>query len=188
MDRTAKHLVARIANTLSGKVEVSCEMAAAELSGMRSFISSHKFWYVFPHAAVDFVLKHREAASSSMDVDAEDGLPDTAGAEHQDAADEVFDSLGAPNVSVLPAADIGMEVACDANHKLAGVPKHIIYLYRGDVLQQFAFREYGSLVSVDKKIETKEHDGAGRPFNKTFEFSSAHPLTRLTCNGCDRNP
>ena len=128
--------------------------------GMRSFLSSHNFWYVFPHAAMEFVLSQRDGSSSTMDVDPEVApeVPDLA---NQEPADELFDCLGVRNTRVLPAADEEMDVA---------------------------YRQYGSLVTIVKKHDPKEYEGAGRPAKKTFRVfscisSSKMHVLRPQCGG-----
>ncbi len=59
--RTVQHLLTRIINTLSGKIEVSGSMAAAANIGLQSSLQSHDTWQVYICPAMKFLVSCAEA-------------------------------------------------------------------------------------------------------------------------------
>ena len=60
MDREAKTFWNAIINGLNGSAEFSATQAAANLIGMKSYISSHKSWMLYPNASIKYVLARKE--------------------------------------------------------------------------------------------------------------------------------
>jgi hypothetical protein len=57
-DRTSKHLLTVLMNSLNGKVEVGAQTAALALLGFPSNVSSHDYGYAFIRPLINFVKKH----------------------------------------------------------------------------------------------------------------------------------
>jgi hypothetical protein len=68
--RTAQHMLNRLLNNISGKAEVSAEMAAAALLGMPSTMASHDTHWCFIRTAVAFVLHARSPIPPAADAPA----------------------------------------------------------------------------------------------------------------------
>lgn len=115
--RTAQHLLNRLLNNISGKSEVSAEMASAALLGMPSTFESHdtNFCFIWPAiAAVKAVRKKRESDDqerdgpddSSDDTDSESDSSDEQASprpedDDADSDHELADSHGHSNSTVL---------------------------------------------------------------------------------------
>ena len=173
--RTAKHVLTRIINSLTGKIEVSGEMAAAALLGQRSFTCSHKFWYVFPWPALEYVRAQRsenDVAEASAQVErAEESCP-------------VEGSAGAaiaPQYEVYQEQDencpddVALDLEMDEAGRLTVTPQHINYAHRGDALRDLCLYEYGALIVIRTKSERPEGTRGRRP-NQSFCFDAEHPL------------
>ena len=84
--RTGIHYLNKIANDLSGAIEISGPMAAAAVLGMPAETSSETFWVTYIHAAISFVTQHPETISScrkTPDEEFADLRPDLS-SEYQD--------------------------------------------------------------------------------------------------------
>jgi hypothetical protein len=62
--RTGIHYLNKIANDLSGAIEISGPMAAAAILGMPAETSLETFWVTYIHAAISYVTEHPETSSS----------------------------------------------------------------------------------------------------------------------------
>ncbi|KAG1693611.1 hypothetical protein DVH05_023376 [Phytophthora capsici] len=54
-ERQAKFLASRTVNAFTGATEWPHQLMAYALAGYRSYVSSGKFWYVFPHQLVSYI-------------------------------------------------------------------------------------------------------------------------------------
>lgn len=142
--RTAQHLLSRIINLASGAQEVSSQMACAALLGMDSFVCSHKFWYAFAWAAVQYVMQQLgdDDADPEHDEDEDEGEEDGASDDFAEPAGRDDDlEAGVPEPGDAPLHRA-------AGGQLISVPQHIHYAFRGEPLREYSFYEYCAAVLV----------------------------------------
>lgn len=170
IDRTSKHLLTRIVNSIAGAQEISGQMAATALLQKPSCFASDKFWYAFIWPAVQHLKR------KSPD-------PPLEGEEHNVMAvrDRALDSSPVPefeDVELRPdgtsetlhddeEGSAGVFKTTDQNGRktTAFVGQHVHYEHRATPLQHISFLEFCSLVDIVKLTEkqTNERDRSKRP-------------------------
>jgi hypothetical protein len=199
-DRTMKHLLQRIVNSIAGAQEISGQMAATALLKKPSCFASDNFWYAFIWPAVqhlkrrcpDPVIPETVREDESVHEDAEIGncesdegdspIPEFEDVElRPDGTNETLHDDEEGCAGVYSTTDV------DGKKTTAFVAQHAHYEHRARVLQHIGFLEFCSLFDIVRitakqqterdrsKLPRREHDppdrrARGRAPNEMFFF------------------
>ena len=177
--RHAQMLLTRCLNSAAASIEVSAQQAASALLGVRSFISSHTFWYCFPWPAKEDVVTRWKDHTSQPCPSSTCGGCDTTDDESDDSDDgghtdnatdedcpssdgghadtaEPPDDLVSIIKDQVHGADSGTAEVYATEHGRLAVAQHTHYRYRGSALADMCLYEYSALMVVTRKQQQKQ--------------------------------
>jgi hypothetical protein len=175
-DRTTKHLLQRIVNSIAGAQEISGQMAAAALLKKPSCFASDSFWHAFVWPAVqdlkrrcpDPVIPETVREDEPVHEDAEDCEPDEGDSpipEYEDVELRPDGTNETLHDDEEGCAGVYTTTDVDGKKSTAFVAQHAHYEHRGRVLQHIGFLEFCSLFDVVRTTakQQAERDRSNRP-------------------------
>jgi hypothetical protein len=155
IDRTTKHLLQRVVNTIAGAQEMSAQMAATALIGKPSCFTSDSFWFAYIWPAIKEINSRKGELSKDYDASRIDmdklEIPIDEG--HSIVIDTDVELLPGGTHGTLHddeqgAASVFRVFDEHGKKSHAILAQHTHYKHRGQALQILSFYEFVSLISI----------------------------------------
>jgi len=192
MERTRKHFISRIINSINGEKEAGGQMAALAALRFPSNIYSHEFTFCFIQPAIQWALS---LPFEPNDADDSNTLLSEAQDETLPSSDDNNGSLDLDTDTLFELAqpgdadiDVDLFRGCNAYEgdesvKITHGPNGALalqqfehYRYRGAQLSSLSFYVWSAVINVLSKSEIAANVATDRHPNAHYDFDSRHPL------------
>jgi len=162
--RRGQYLATRTINSFSGAHEWSHALMVYAITGNRSFISSHNFWYIFPYALMEFMKSADENIDEIEENEDVEQLADKINDEDNTQPQKSSSHIGG-GVRTYKVKD-----------KVVLLSQAESYLHRGEFFEHYSPLEFECIVDIKEVKENQQISNRGRPRRNSFRLGKNHLL------------